>query len=172
MQFPILAGLLVGTGNPNPEDMTDGTTTLDYQGYAFADGEQLDLPANELDHKWKEGENGQPHAHIVIKNPPTGDDYVKIEIVVSHRDKTTRIWGSTVHSGEILIPSGSSGLEEFYVPMTPDIDLSGLTLGTQVGVRVKRITAAGAAYAPDAYITQCGIHVPDDTMGSRQPGVK
>ena len=45
----------------------------------------------------------------------------------------------------------------------------------KIRVRIKRIAVPvveGVEYGDDVFITQCGIHLEKDTMGSRQETVK
>jgi hypothetical protein len=54
-----------------------------------------------------------------------------------------------------------------------NVDLSTYKVGGQIEARVKRIAATGGTeYADDVYITQVGIHLENDTLGSRQETVK
>jgi hypothetical protein len=48
------------------------------------------------------------------------------------------------------------------------VTLTGLHIGWQITCRVRRIAATGGTeYADDVYITQVGLHVEMDTIGSR-----
>ena len=54
-----------------------------------------------------------------------------------------------------------------------DATLTNYLIGGQVKVRVERIDATGGTeYADDVYITQVGMHIAVDTIGSRQLLVK
>jgi hypothetical protein len=51
--------------------------------------------------------------------------------------------------------------------------MAGLTIGTQLNIRLKRIAATtGTEYPNHIFVLQTGIHYEVDTMGSRQIGTK
>jgi hypothetical protein len=53
------------------------------------------------------------------------------------------------------------------------VDFSGLTIGTQVNMRLERISATtGTEYPNDVFVTQVGLHYEINTLGSRAIGTK
>jgi hypothetical protein len=49
-----------------------------------------------------------------------------------------------------------------------DVTLTNYEIGSQIKVRVKRIAATGGTeYADDVYITQVGMHLQNERLGSR-----
>jgi hypothetical protein len=49
-----------------------------------------------------------------------------------------------------------------------DLTLTGYKVGSQIKVRIKRIAATGGTeYNSHIFITQCGVHLKNDTIGSR-----
>jgi hypothetical protein len=169
IQFPIASGKLPAANYPNWETFTTNTAE-----YAFSVDDYIDCQANELAHWWKQGTAGHIHLHFTIKTAQsTGQNrFVKFSIWVAYAD-TDEVWvEQTVLSAEKTIPTGSGALKAFYLDIG-DATLTNYLIGGQVKLRVKRIAATGGTeYADDVYITQVGMHVEKDTLGSRTETVK
>ena len=164
LQFPVATGKITpASGEPSWETFTTNT-----KEYAFGVNDYIDLQANELFHHWKEGTNGHVHIHGTIKTAQsTGfDRFAKFSVWVSYSDKN-EVWvEQAVLSGEVTIPTGSSALQAFYLDVG-DAVLTNYLRGGQVKVRVKRIGAtSGTEYAGDVFITQVGMHLEIDKVGS------
>ena len=75
-------------------------------------------------------------------------------------------------TAEYTIPTGTGALTNLYLDLG-DLTFTNYLLEAQVKCRIKRIAATGGTeYADDVYITQVGMHLEKDTMGSRQEKIK
>ena len=101
--------------------------------------------------------------------------FAKFNVWVAYADAETNPeqWTEQgVLTAEATIPTGSGALLSFYLVMG-NATLTNQLIGSQVKIRVKRIGATGGTeYADDVYITQVGMHLAKNTMGSRQLVVK
>ena len=169
IQFPIQTGKVPAVNFPTWETFTTNT-----KSYAFDVDDYIDLQAEELIHEWKQGTNGNIHIHFSIKTAQsTGTDrFAKFSVWIAYAD-TDETWvEQAVMSEEKTIPTGSGALKNFYLAIG-DATLANYLIGAQIKARVKRIAATGGTeYADDVYITQVGMHVAKDTMGSRALLVK
>ena len=164
LQFPVATGKVTpASGEPSWETFTTNT-----KEFAFDINDYIDLQANELFHHWKEGTNGHVHVHCTIKTAQsTGSNrFAKFSVWVSYSDKN-EVWvEQAVLSAEVTIPTGSSALQAFYLDMG-DAVLTNYLRGGQVKIRVKRIAATGGTeYTDDVYITQVGMHLEINKIGS------
>ncbi|KKL50852.1 hypothetical protein LCGC14_2301370, partial [marine sediment metagenome] len=164
LQFPVATGKVTpASGEPTWETFTTNT-----KEFAFDINDYIDLQANELFHHWKEGTNGHVHVHCTIKTAQsTGSNrFAKFSVWVSYSDKN-EVWvEQAVLSAEVTIPTGSSALQAFYLDMG-DAVLTNYLRGGQVKIRVKRIAATGGTeYTDDVYITQVGMHLEINKIGS------
>ena len=163
LQFPISQGKTPASDNPTWTTLTTNTGE-----WGFSVDEYIDLASNELVHSWKEGTDGHFHVHFTIPdaNATGSDRFVKFTVYVAYINSSS-IWTETSLTAEKTIPNGSSANEAFYLDMG-DVSFSGLTIGTQVKCRVKRIAATGGTeYGSDALINQVGCHLELIRMGSR-----
>lgn len=169
IQFSISAGKSPAANYPNWETFTTNTAE-----YAFSVDDYIDCQANELAHWWKQGTAGHVHLHFTIKTAQsTGQNrFVKFSVWVAYAD-TDEVWvEQTVLSAEKTIPTASGALKAFYLDIG-DAILTDYLIGGQIKLRVKRIAATGGTeYADDIYITQVGIHIEKDTLGSRTETTK
>lgn len=169
VQFPIASGKVPAANYPTWETFTTNT-----RAYAFSVDDYIDLQADELPHGWSEGTTGHVHLHFAIKTAQnTGTNrYAKFTVYLA-AGKEGNAWTELgPFTAEKTIPTGSSALQAFYLDMG-DANLAGYIIGGQLKASVKRIAATGGTeYADDVYITQVGMHVETNTIGSRQETVK
>jgi len=163
LQFQISNSKVPAANYPNWEAFT--TSTFEY---AFGVDEYIYTYANEIPHWWKQGTAGNAHLHFTIKTIQNSgaNRFAKFEIIFAYAD-TNEVWVEQTMTGEYTIPTGTAALTNLYVDMG-NVTLTNYLIGTQIKARVKRIAATGGTeYADDVYITQAGIHLQKDTMGSR-----
>ena len=169
VQFPIESGRVSAANFPDWEAFTTNTAA-----YAFAVNDYIDLASNEVFHSWKEGTVGHLHIHITIKTAQnTGTNrFAKFSAWIAYAD-TDEVWvEQAVISSEKTIPTGSGALTNFYLDLG-EVTLTDYLVGSQVKARIKRIGATGGTeYADSIYITQVGMHLELNTLGSRQEVVK
>ncbi len=169
LQFAIAAGKVPAANYPDWETFTTNTAE-----YAFDVDDYIDLQANELPHWWKQGTAGDVHIHFAIKTAQnTGANrYAKFSTWVAYADISEAWVEQAVMSAEYTIPTGSAALKHFYLDMG-DATLTNYLIGVQVKIRVKRIAATGGTeYADKVFISQVGMHLQKDTMGSRTEAAK
>ncbi len=164
LQFPVATGKVTpASGEPSWETFTTNT-----KEFAFDVNDYIDLQANELFHHWKEGTNGHVHVHCTLKTAQStgANRFIKFSVWVAYSD-TDEVWvEQAVLSAEITIPTGSLALQAFYLDMG-DAILTNYLRGGQVKVRVKRIAATGGTeYADDVFVTQVGMHLEINKIGS------
>lgn len=174
IQFPISSGKVPAVNFPTWETFTTNTSA-----YAFSVNDLIDLQADELIHKWAEGTQGDLHLHFAIKTAQStgANRYAKFTIWLAISDATVgsgrEVWTElSPFTAEYTIPTGSSALQGFYLDMG-DATLTNYKIGSQIKARIKRIAATGGTeYADDVYITQVGLHIQLNTIGSRQETIK
>ncbi len=168
VQFPVATGKITpASGEPDWETFTANT-----KEYAFAVDDYIDLQANELNHWWKEGTVGHIHVHFTIKTINiTTVKYVKFSVWVAYAD-TDEVWVEQALGGEATIAINASALTGYYLDVG-NATLTNYLIEAQMKIRVKRIDATtGTEYADKVYVTQVGMHLEKDTMGSRQERTK
>lgn len=168
IQFPIASGKVPAANAPTFETFTTNTSA-----YSFAVNDYIDLQANELAHWWKEGTNGDAHLHVTTKaaNGTGANRFAKFTVVFAYVD-TGEVWVEASLTAELTIPNGTSALQAFYLDLG-DLTLTNYLIGGQIRCRVTRIAATGGTeYSGNIFITQAGIHLQKDTLGSRQETIK
>ena len=170
LQFSLTTGRATPAGNtPTWESFTTNT-----DAYAFDVNDELDIVCNELPHCWKEATTGHIHLHFAPKttNATGASRYAKFTVYIAAADTNEVFTEIGPYTGEYTITNGTLALTHLYVDLG-DMDLSTFKFGAQLEARVKRIAATGGTeYADDVYITQVGIHLEKDTMGSRTETTK
>lgn len=168
LQFPVATGKVPAANAPSWEAFTTNTNE-----FAFSVDDYLDLQGGEVPHWWKEATIGDVHLHLTLKaaNDTGADRFAKLTVYIATSDAGD-VWAETSLTAELTIPTGSAANKAFYLDLG-NLDLSAYLIGAQVKIRIKRIAATGGTeYASDTFITQVGIHLQKDTLGSRQEIVK
>jgi hypothetical protein len=173
LQFPISSGKLPAANFPDFSAFTTNTNEFE-----FDVNDYIDLGAQEVPHSWAEGTAGDMHLHCALSaaNSSGSPRYAKFTLYVAlsdHSQAGTKVWTEVgPYTAELTIPDGSAALTGFYLDLG-NMTLTGYKVGTQIKLRIKRITATGGTeYASHIFITQVGVHIQKDTMGSRQETVK
>ena len=111
--------------------------------------------------------------HITTKaaNSTGSNRYVKFTVTFAYVD-TDEVWVEAPLTAEYTIPTGTAALTNLYLDLG-DLTLTNYLIGAQIRCRIKRIAATGGTeYDGDIFITQVGIHLKKDTLGSRQEIMK
>jgi hypothetical protein len=168
LQFAISAAKVPAANYPDWETFTTNTSE-----YSFAVNDYIDCQANEVPHSWQEGTAGDFHLHLALKAAQNdgANRFAKFTIYTALSDPSqagTKVWTElSANTAEATIANGTAALTGLYLDMG-DITLTGYKIGTQIRVRIKRIAATGGTdYTGQIFITQCGIHLKRDTLGSR-----
>jgi hypothetical protein len=164
LQFVTSTGKVPAANYPTWEAFTTNT-----EMYAFSVDDKIQLEANEPMHGWKEGTVGSAHLHFCLKTAQTSgaNQYAKFELIFAYSDYNG-IWAEQAAlTAETTIPTATAAKQSYLLSMG-SVTLTGLHLGSQITCRARRIAATGGTeYADDVYITQVGVHLECDTLGSR-----
>jgi hypothetical protein len=162
MVFPLVQKT-TGPGNPN---FTTFVGNLVKPQFAINDA--LQLECSEVFHEWLEGSSGDIHIHITSMTNVNAVRHIKLEVEYSYvpRVDGTRQWIDPVTvSAELAVPANTPSLTEFVLPITTLTITDGM-VGGQMCMRVKRIAASGTAPATSPFLTQVGVHLECDSLGS------
>lgn len=169
LQFQISSGR-VGVANfPDWETFTTNTSA-----FTFDVDDYIDLGADEFPHGWKEGSDATVHLHLAIKTAQSAgaNRYAKFTVYLAYADQN-EVWAEIgPFTAEYTIPNGTAALTH-YKSSLGTLSLPNNLFGTQLKARIKRIAATGGTeYPAHVFITQLGLHVENDTIGSRTATAK
>ena len=164
----------VSSAKTNPANVapTWETFTATTSEYAFSVDDEVDTYANEIPHNWVEGTQGDAHMHITTKAiNNVGVRYAKFTVTFAYAD-TNEAWVEAPLTAELTIPNPTAALTNLYLDLG-NLTLTNYLIGAQIKCRVKRIAATGGTeYSGDIYITQVGVHLQRNTVGSRAELIK
>ena len=163
IQFPVGSGRVSSSNAPNWETFTPNTSE-----YAFTVNDFIDVQASEPKHGWKEGSIADVHVHVTLKTAQNSgaNRYAKYTVWVAMAD-VLGVWTETAFTAELTIATGSAALKHYLLDLG-DATMTGYHVGMQLKARVKRIAATGGTeYADRTFITQVGMHMEHDKIGSR-----
>lgn len=146
------------------------TFTTNTNAYTFAINDYIDLPTIEINHDYKEGTDLEVHLHIATNGVNTTDRYVKFIVYYTYAipfSVSTQFVTEQNISNELLIPANTLDKTSMYLQLGT-ITGTTLKIGTQLKIRLKRITSVGTAPTSNPFVGMLGIHYQKDTMGSRQ----
>jgi hypothetical protein len=124
----------------------------------------------EIPHDYKEGTDIVFHIHWGANAAPSGTDYVKWQLTYSMNFETTE--ATTSPATVIVIETAYDTQYQHKRSDFPTITGTNFKIGDQINFNIKRIAAAGGAYAGVAIAETIGFHYQTDTLGSRQQLVK
>ena len=164
----------VSSAKTNPANVapTWETFTATTSEYAFSVDDEVDTYANEIPHNWVEGTQGDAHLHVTTKAiNNVGVRYAKFTVTFAYAD-TNEAWVEAPLTAELTIPNPTAALTNLYLDLG-NLTLTNYLIGAQIKCRVKRIAATGGTeYSGDIYITQVGVHLQRNTVGSRAELIK
>ena len=77
------------------------------------------------------------------------------------------VWTETSLTAELTIPTGTADRTHLILSMG-SLSLTNNDIGTQIKPRIKRIAATGGTEYPNhIFLSQLGMHVEQNTIGSR-----
>jgi len=167
LQFQVSYAKVPAANYPTWEAFTTNTSE-----YAFSVDDYIDTAVNELPHCWKQGTAGHAHIHITTKAVPAEEQKAQFTVTFAYAD-TNEVWVEAPLTAELTIPISTTALTNFYLDLG-NLTLTNYLIGTQIRCRIKRVakSAGGTEYVGDIFITQVGIHLEKDTLGSRQELIK
>lgn len=169
LQFPISTGKNVGGSAPTWESLTTNV-----YAYSFTSGNYLDLQAGEMPHWWLEGGKGDVHTHLIIKTLQNSgaSRYANFTAYIAVSNSTGIVSEVKPISAVLTIPNGAPALTAYYLDLG-DLALTGSQVGGQITMRIKRTAQiTGTEYAYNIFVSQVGIHMEKNTMGSRTETAK
>jgi hypothetical protein len=165
--------LTIGAGRVSGASFT--ATSAGFYGYRFNNGNSVEWDLQEISHGYKEGAAIEFHVHWVIDDttPDTDARYVKWQLEYWYVDAAKTVAPFNVYSGvqtisaETLIPANTPAMSELTTSIAT-VTLASLKAGGRIALRLTRIVSVGAAPSTNPFALQVGIHIPLDTLGSRQ----
>jgi hypothetical protein len=160
--------LRAGVTTPPVTQIVDnvGANTGIY-GLGFAVNDEAN-GAIEIPHDYKEGTNLSFHLHWGANDAPSGTDYVKWTLTyIVIRDGATTVPATPIHV-ETAYDTQYENMRSTF----DDIVGTNFKMGDQFVFNIKRVIAAGDAYAGVAILQTIGFHYQGDTVGSRQIATK
>ncbi len=127
---------------------------------------------SEIAHSYKEGSTILFHVHGATNGQEGSDKTIKFEIEYELIDNQTSgalgdvYAGTTTINAEITIPSGTTDKTSWVIDVGTDATGNFLQ-GAGIKGRVRRIASSGAEPAADPFVVQVGVHIEQDTVGSR-----
>jgi hypothetical protein len=138
------------------------------RAYQFDIDEYLFVAPFEIIHKYKEGTDLSLHLHWATGQGTDGTDRaVKWEVTYTVANGSSAFPTETTVSQEITIPA-STPANSHIISTIATISGSSLAIGAYIICTIKRITATGTAPSNDPFGLALGIHIEQDTIGSRQ----
>lgn len=132
---------------------------------------------SEIAHSYKEGSNIEFHVHGATNGLEGVDKTLKFEIEYElANNQTSGVFGdayagTTTINAEITIPANTADKTAWIISLGSDITGSFLQ-GSSLVSRVRRIASTGTEPAADPFVVQIGIHIEEDTVGSRTLSTK
>ena len=167
--FPMSSGRIGGANQP---------TWAAFQGnieeYTFGINDYIHLPSGEILHSYKEGSDLKIHVHIVTNGTEGTDTQVNYEVEYTIGDIDEVISAATViTSGNTTIASGTTDRTHKRIEIGTITGTNLKTMAT-IKMRFRRIARVGGTADPavDPFVTMVGIHIEEDTVGSRTEQAK
>jgi len=175
--FPMTTGKIPGASFPawvifrNP-----------ISAYTFDIADSIDLAAQEISHKYKEGTTLYFHVHWATNGVDVVDTAVNFQIYYSIANATYDLSAATTYqfpaaaaltTGDITIPANLATHTNAWSGAGAVSGVN-LLMGGTVTVWFSRIAVVGALPDPtaDPFVNMVGLHIEMDTIGSRQELVK
>ena len=133
--------------------------------------------STEIKHSYKQGSDIEFHIHGATNGLEGVDKTIKFEVEYELIDNNTSgdfgdtYTGTTIMNGEIIILANTADKTSFVIDVGIDGTGNFLQGATVVG-RIRRIASTGTEPASDPFVVQVGMHVEQDTVGSRTELVK
>lgn len=133
--------------------------------------------STELSHAYKEGSTIEFHIHGATNGLDGDDRTIKFEVEYSIVDVPALSGfgdvypGTTTINAELTIPASTTDLTSFTIDIGDDTSGS-FEIGAIIKGRIRRIASTGTEPAGDPFVTEVGIHLENDTIGSRTIATK
>lgn len=128
--------------------------------------------ATEITHQYKEGTSIYPHIHWASNGLEVTNRYVKWQLDYSiGKPHDSGFSNQVTLSTEDVIPANSFDRSHFITELSP-ISGTGITIGTYICWRLRRIASTGLAPTNNPFGLAVGFHVEQDTFGSATRSAK
>jgi hypothetical protein len=167
--FPMSSGRIGGANQPSWDPFQGNI-----EEYTFGVNDLIHLPSAEIAHSYLEGSDIEFHVHIVTDGSDVGDAEVNYEVEYTIGNIGAVMSGAAIiTSGDFTIPGGTADRTHFRVDID---DIVGAAILSQAAVkmRFRRIARVGGGADPgnDPFVLMVGIHIQEDTVGSRTETTK
>lgn len=138
--------------------------------FTFGEGDYVDLEANEISHSYKEGSDMTWHVHIYNNGLDVTSRTVNYQLDFGITN-VNGVYSESSQALEVTIPANTPDkthlIYDLYVVTGTNIDH-----GSDITVRFSRIANVGTDPSGDPFVSMVGLHIENDTVGSRQILVK
>ncbi|KKN70109.1 hypothetical protein LCGC14_0434340 [marine sediment metagenome] len=137
--------------------------------YAVNDFQEF---STELMHSYKDAATIEFHVHGAVNGVDVDDRTVKFEIEYTIADLPAESGfgdvypATTTITAELTISASTTDLTAFSVDMGDDTSGS-FVQGAIIKGRIRRIASTGSEPSADPFLTEIGIHIESDTIGTR-----
>ena len=162
--FPMTSGKLVGANQPSYTTAIAGTIFE----YTFAVNDYIDLGANEISHSYKEGSDFEVHCHVITNGLDGTDRHIRYSVEYIIADVDGVIATATLSSLDLLIPANTTDRTHLRFDIGT-ITGTNYKINATLKIRFTRIALIGGGTAPasDPFATMVGVHIEEDTVGSK-----
>ncbi len=128
--------------------------------------------STELAHSYKGGATIEFHVHGAVNGSDVDERTIKIEIEYTIADTPAESGfgdvypATTTINAELTIPASTTDLTVFSVDIGDDTSAS-FVQGAIIKGRIRRIASTGTEPTADPFLTEVGIHIESDTIGTR-----
>ena len=133
--------------------------------------------STELAHSYKSGSTIEFHVHGAVNGSNVDERIIKFEIEYTIADIPAESGfgdvypATTTIDAELTIPALTTDITGFSIDIDDDIT-GNFVQGAIIKGRVRRIASTGTEPTSDPFLTEVGIHIESDTIGSRTATAK
>lgn len=166
LYFPMTVGKLPGANFPTWAAFQGNT-----EEYTFGINDYIQLPSQEIGHKYDENTAIEGHVHIVTNGVDIADRDVNYEIEYTWGNPGGQMTAAAIDTtGDYTIPANTPDRTHLYLTFGNIIaGGAGVLIGAALKIRFRRIALTGGGTAPtsDPFVLMVGVHIEMDTIGSR-----
>ena len=133
--------------------------------------------STELAHSYKSGVTIEFHVHGAVNGSNVDERKIKLEVEYTIADIPAESGfgdvypATTTLNGELTIPALTTDLTAFSIDIGDDTT-GNFVQGAIIKGRIRRITSTGTEPTADPFLTELGIHIESDTIGTRTSTAK
>ncbi|HDZ13416.1 hypothetical protein LCGC14_0622020 [marine sediment metagenome] len=133
--------------------------------------------STELRHSYKSGATIEFHVHGAVNGSNVDERKIKVEIEYTIADIPAESGlgdvypGTTTIDAELTIPALTTDLTGFSIDIGDDTT-GNFVQGAVIKARVRRIASTGTEPTSNPFLTEVGVHIESDTIGSRTATTK